>query len=91
MNVYSLFDRKLRQYGQLMTERNDFGMQRGLSDGLRVNPESLISKHPGDFDLYQVGSFDDESGLFGEEPAIPRLVCNLLDLVAIAPSLAKEG
>lgn len=92
MNVYSLFDRKLRQYGALMVERNDFGVQRGLADGVRGNPEALISKHPEDFDLYEVGVFDEESGLLREaSTAIPRLVCNLLELVAVPPSLRKEG
>lgn len=63
MNVYSLFDRKLLQYGQLVLERNDFGVQRGLCDGIRAQPDSLLSKHPEDFDLYQVAEFDDESGV----------------------------
>lgn len=92
MNVYSLHDRKLRQFGQLMLERNDFGVQRGLADGVRQAPDALISKHPEDFDLYQVGVFSEESGLLTEaEGGIPRLVCCLLDLVASSPSLQKEG
>lgn len=90
MNVYALFDRKLRQYGQLMQERNDFGIQRGMADGIAGNREALISKHPGDFDLYQVAEFNDESGVL--VPVVPpRLVSNMLELVAVAPSLEKEG
>ena len=34
------------------------------------NPESAISKHPEDFDLYELGSFNDEDAAFicGERP-----------------------
>lgn len=90
MNVYSLFDRKLRQYGQLVLERNDFGVQRSLHDGVLAQPESLLGKHPEDFDLYQLGEFDPESGLLQDGP-IPRLVCNVLDIVMTPPKLSREG
>lgn len=90
MNVYSLFDRKLRQYGQLVVERNDFVVQRGLADGIKGASESLLARHPDDHDLYQVGQFDDESGVL--VPMVPpRLVCNVQELVAVTPSLVKEG
>lgn len=92
MNVYSMFDRKLRQYGQLILDRNDFSVQRMCADGLKGAPDSLPAKHPGDFDLYEVGKFNDESGLLvAPEGEIPRLVCNLLDLVAKPLSSVKEG
>lgn len=91
MNVYALFDRKLRQYQpQLVLERNDYGVQRGMADGIKASRESMLSMHPDDFDLYQVGVFDDESGVIS--PVVPpRMVVNLLELVAVTPSLQKEG
>lgn len=93
MNVYSMFDRKLRQYGQLVLERNDYSVQRALADGVSGSADSLMAKHPGDFDLYEVGMFNDESGLLeAPDGQIPRLVCNLSELLATrAPSLVKEG
>lgn len=92
MNVYSLLDRKLKLYGQLVQERNDYSVQRTLVDGMRASPDSLIGKHPEDFDLYQVGTFNEESGLLDEnERGIPRLVCNLLELVVVPLSSHKEG
>lgn len=92
-NVYSLFDRKLKVYGALVQERNDFAIQRTLADGVRENAESLLGKHPEDFDLFQVGVFNEESGLLmTDAPFIPRLVCNVLELVVVFPSLSsKEG
>lgn len=92
MNVYSLHDRKLRQYGQLVLERNDFAVQRSLADGIRAAGDSLLAKHPEDFDLYEVGSFHDESGVIkGPDGGIPRFVCNVLELVALTPALSREG
>lgn len=92
MNVYSLFDRKLKLYGQLVLERNDYSVQRALVDGIRVSPDTLLGKHPEDFDLLQVGTFDEESGLLQDgERFSPRLVCNVLELVAAAPSMSREA
>jgi len=99
VNVYSLLDRKLRVYGQLFLERNDYGVQRGLVDGIRSQGESLLARHPEDFDLFQVGVFDEESGLLGRsEAGVPRLVCNVGELMPVQAvahgdqlSLLKEG
>lgn len=88
MYVYSLFDRKLKLFGQLVLERNDFAVQRSLVDGLAGAPDSLMAKHPEDFDLYHVGMFDDEAGkLTGEDF---KLVCCVRDLVA-SVHLTRKG
>lgn len=92
MIVYSLFDRKLRQYGGLVLERNDFAVQRALADGVRQQPESLMAKHSDDFDLYEVGRFNDESGLLeAPEGQIPRLVCCVAELVQVPLASVKEA
>lgn len=93
MNVYSLHDRQLRQFGQLMLERNDFGIQRGLADGIASHAESIMFKHPGDFDLFQVAEFDEESGVV--TPLMPpRRVCGVDELVGEvqvpSPTLLKR-
>lgn len=33
-------------------------------DGVVKNSETMISKYPSDFSLYELGSFDEETGLF---------------------------
>lgn len=99
MNVYSLFDRKVKLFGQLVLERNDFALQRGLVDSLRGSPDTLLAKHPEDFDLYRVGDFNDETGELTSSTRL--LVCCVADLVVDVPargdpsrlgaSLSKEG
>lgn len=87
MNVYSLYDIGLRQHvGQLVSERNDFGVQRTLSDGLATATDWVVAKHPEGFQLYQVAEFDSERGII--TPVVPpRLVVNCAELV----SRVKEG
>lgn len=98
MRVYSLFDRKLRQYGSLVLERNDFAVQRAIADGVKGAPDSLIGKHPEDFDLVYLGEFDQDTGAL-QYLVSPALVVNVAELVwteqqsayAGPPTLLKEG
>jgi len=84
-NVYALFDTKMRQYGGLVVARNDEGIVRGLKDSLERDVQSPVGKHPEDFELHQLGEFDDETGkLHGLDSY--RFVVN----VGVLRPLAKE-
>jgi len=78
--IYSVYDKKLQEFGQLAVSRNDEAMRRAVLDGVKGS-NSMMEKYPGDFDLYRVGSFDQVQGrVVGlETPAV--LVCNLADLL----------
>lgn len=79
MRVYSLLDRKLREYGPLVQANNAEAIKRALVDGLKGS-NSLIEKHPEDFDLMEVGSFDLDTGeLIGVK--IPMLINNVATLL----------
>lgn len=79
MRVYSLLDRKLREYGNLVQANNSEAIKRALVDGLK-GTGSLIEKHPEDFDLMEVGSFNVETGeLIGI--GIPQLIENVGSLI----------
>lgn len=94
MSVYSLFDRKLREYGALVLERNDEAIVRSLIDGVRGSG-SLMEKHPEDFDLMHIGSYNTASGQLGSQAELfaPRLVANLGELLKVmeVPSAASEA
>ena len=47
--------------------------QRSFADTVQ-NPESPMAKHPGDYDLYKVGTFDDADGQI--KPCDPVHICN---------------
>lgn len=61
MQVYSLFDRKLREYGGLVLSQNDGTVKRALHEG--VPPNSTLGKYPEDYDLMLLGEFDPETGV----------------------------
>lgn len=76
MKVYSLFDKKLREFGPLVLANNDAAIVRAMQDGI-PNSNSMMAKHPDDFDCMCIGSFDMETGVFAPEVPAPQLVTNL--------------
>lgn len=81
MRVYSLLDRKLREYGALVQANNGEAVQRALVDGLKGS-NSLVEKHPEDFDLMEVGTFDTDTGLIGgTDSGVPMLIVNVAQLI----------
>lgn len=83
MRVYSIFDRKLREYGQLVLAKNDEVIRRMALDSVRGSGGD-IEQHPEDYDLYHVGDFDRDTGRL--DVSDPRLVVTLQELLAaVAP------
>lgn len=78
MEVYSLLDRKLKEFGQLVVAKNDELVRRSLLDGIRGS-KSVMELHSSDFDLFCVGSFDEETGILTHKPL--RLVVNVGDIL----------
>lgn len=61
--AYAVFDVKSATYGQPMFFISEGAAIRAFAD-VADESSSLICKHPEDFSLYEVGSFDDQTGLF---------------------------
>lgn len=66
INVYSVFDSKLATFGRPWYELTDSAAIRAFSDAVMdgSNPNNQFHKHPEDFSLYSLGSFDDSIGFF---------------------------
>lgn len=77
MEMYSLFDRSMKEYGTsgVTLAANDATVVRALVDGVREARGSIHERHPEDFDLMHVGHFDHGTGVV--TPQVPRLVGNL--------------
>lgn len=71
LKVYSVFDSKLASFGRPWYEMTDASAIRVFSDAVNdgSNPANQWYKHPEDFSLYHVGTFDDESAAL--EPCLP--------------------
>ena len=73
MNAYSVFDAAVQGYGNPIFFQSDAAAQRIFVSEIRESHDSLLSKSPKDFDLYRIGSFDTDTGVFKPE-ASPVLV-----------------
>lgn len=77
LSIYTLYDRRLREYGQLSIDHNDESFKRSLNSGL-VGSKGLVEKYPEDFDVYCLGFYESSSGeiLFDR-----RMVCGVADVL----------
>lgn len=80
LKIYSLLDRKLVEYGQLLLARNDDAIKRAVLDGVRGSG-SQVEKYSEDFDVFQVGEFDAETGAVVGSRV--RLVGNVRDILEV--------
>lgn len=63
--VLTVRDRAANVFGQPFVAVSKGGAIRSFGDEIaRVDPNNNLNKHPADFDLYQLGTYDDSTGLF---------------------------
>lgn len=74
--MYSVYDRKLREYGQLMLSPNVGAMSRSIQVGVRGSG-SLIEKYPGDFELHLLGKFNTSTGVVTPLEGRPQVLTTL--------------
>lgn len=63
-NLYSVFDSKMASFSAPFIELRDAGAIRNFTDWCNdgSNPQNMLFKHPEDYTLYRLGSFDNEQG-----------------------------
>ena len=80
LKVFAVRDRATDQYGNPMFLVNAGQAIRSFSDEVNKNGDgNMLAAHPDDFDLYELGSFDCDTGLFST--VTPRQVAVGKDLV----------
>lgn len=62
---------------------------RAFSDAVNESGSSPLAKHPDDYLLYELASFDDESGAFENVSPIKMLGCGADFVNAVRPSAVK--
>jgi len=78
--IFSVRDRAIDAFGQPFYAASVGGAIRGFSDEInRAHENNQLHKHPDDFDLYQLGEFDDATGTF--EPTRPQQIAVGKDLL----------
>lgn len=93
--LMSIFDRKAEQFNRPFTARSLGEAMRNF--GAEVNrgePDNMMNKYPGDFDLFLVGIFDPATGhveVSSDDDGQPvtRLVVNGAECLEAPPALDK--
>lgn len=82
MVVCSLFDRGLMAYGRPMFVNHINQAHRSLIDEVN-NAGSELNKHPEDYDLYELGEYDDSDASFALHKS-PKMVVACSTLLKVS-------
>ena len=78
--IMCMRDRSADVFGQPSFHLSVGGAVRGFGDEInRVDANNVLNRHPEDFDLYQLGTYDDSDGSFNIDK--PRQVAIGKDLI----------
>lgn len=88
MNIYALRDVKADTYIALHTVQSDVLAQRSLTEAL-ANPNSDLARYPEDYQLYQLGEWDSNSGEI-KGLRTPRFICSAIELARAARERAMQ-
>jgi hypothetical protein len=80
VRLYSIYDKKSENYSPLFPAPTPGAAERAIADQAH-NPETQLAKWPGDFALYDMCVFDDETGFVTQDGQPPRLVVEVSQLV----------
>lgn len=76
--IFSVYDKKTEQYGVPFFIVNRSAAIRAVTSSF--NDNNMMSKHPHDFAIYDLGEYDDETGLLS--PQSPQFVIDIFELVS---------
>lgn len=75
MKIFTIYDEKTEVYERPFCMATSAAALRVFADMVNDKGDNLISTHPSDFYLYEIGSFDVEDGTIELLPALKRLGC----------------
>lgn len=77
LKIYSVRDSKTEAFARPFFLQNDQVMHRAIL-GAKMDTESAMSKHAEDYSVYEIGTFDEDSGQIESKP--PEFKLNLIDI-----------
>lgn len=80
MKMFSVYDKKAECFSQPFFMKATGLALRGFCDMINSGEKNQYSAHPEDFDLYELGTWDEETGVV-EQYDIRKLLGNGLDYV----------
>lgn len=88
ISIFAVYDKKLKQYNRPFPEMSVIQATRGFHVAV-TDPSSQLSHFPKDFELHEVGSFDDESGKLTNN-TMPTFVQSAMACVKIAKEIDDD-
>lgn len=82
--LYSLRDSKAEVYNPPQIYKTDGEATRSLHKAVN-DPATFVNRYPEDYDLYQIGEFDEDKGRYINLDA-PRHVCKAITLKQVGPT-----
>lgn len=80
LSIVSIYDRVAKMYSRPAFVQSRGAAIRAFGDEVRrVDPNNEVNRHPGDYELQFLGTFDDDTGIFGT--ATPERISYGLDHV----------
>jgi len=79
LEIYSIFDEAAKAFNTPFFMANKAMALRAFTD-LANDSQSSINKHPGDYKLYKIGTFNDENSNI-ESIEIPELIAHASDAI----------
>lgn len=83
LNVYTLFDTKALIFNTPFFAVND-GVAKRMCADLASDANTTVGRHPADYVLYRLGTYDDNLGSF-DLVAIRDHVVDIVSLVPVSP------
>lgn len=78
--IFTVKDRAVDVFGTPFVQQSVQQAIRGFKDEANSDPDkSAIAKHPDDYDLYQIGEYDELDGTI--TPGAPKLIARAKDLI----------
>lgn len=79
--IYAIKDRAINGFNEPFVQPSEQHMLRLMRDEVNSDPsKSSIAKHPDDYDIYQLGEYDQESGNITAYQA-PAMIARCKDLL----------
>lgn len=88
INAYVIFDHPAKLYNKPFYLLNDNVAKRAMQD-LINDPQTDIARHPTDFSLWFIGTYDDTTATFCPVDT-PQIICRAHELTASDTSDALE-
>lgn len=78
ISIFSIKDCKVLAFRPPFTARSAVEAQRSVANYLQSNLESEITRYAADFELYHIGTMNDENG---DIDSSPEFICSIQSLI----------